>query len=214
MFLALASPLDAAAHRMLSMHMLQHVLLTTIGPPLVLLGLPPAMLQPLLSRPRLRLWLGRLTNPAVTGAAFIVNMWFWHIPPIYEVALNNLPAHIAMHLTFMGTGLLFWWPVLQTVPNRVSEGGRLLYLFVTGFPMELQALLLLASGSVIYGYYEDQAGLWGLTAIEDQQIAGLIMGAMGQIAAFVAITWLFFRYLDREVVEAPPPPRPEPVDVA
>ncbi|HLF79879.1 MAG TPA: cytochrome c oxidase assembly protein [Dehalococcoidia bacterium] len=211
MFLALASPLDGAAHRLLSMHMLQHVLLTTVGPPLVLLGLPPPMLEPLLRRPRLAVWLGRVTNPAFTGALFIVNMWFWHVPPVYQTALNHLSAHILMHVLFMATGVLFWWPVLKTVPNRVSEGARLLYLFVTGFPMELQALLLLASGGVIYSYYEDQTGFWGLSAIEDQQIAGLIMGAMGQIAAFIAITWLFFRYLDREAVEVPPS-RPGPVD--
>jgi putative membrane protein len=214
MFLALVSPLDGEAHRLLSAHMLQHVLLTTIGPPLVLLGLTPAVIKPLLDQSLIEKWLRRLTLPAVAGPLFVVNMWFWHIPPLYEAALTHLWMHISMHLLFMSTGLLFWWPVLMTVPNRVSEGARLLYLFVTGFPMDLQALLLLASGSVIYGFYEGSQGFWGMSATEDQQVAGLIMGAIGQLASFTGITWLFFRYLDREPGEPAPAPRPGPLDAA
>jgi cytochrome c oxidase assembly factor CtaG len=214
MFLALVSPLDNAAHRLLSMHMLQHVFLTTIGPPLILLGLTPAVLEPLTRQPKLMRALKLLTNPAVSGTLFIVNMWFWHIPPVYETALDHLPVHIVMHFAFMGAGLLFWWPVIQPLPQlgRVSEGARLLYLFVTGFPMELQALLFVASGSVIYDYYDHSLGLWGLPPLEDQQIAGLIMGGLGEVASFVGITWLFFRYLDREGTEASP--QPGPADVA
>jgi cytochrome c oxidase assembly factor CtaG len=214
MFLALASPLDAAAHRSLSMHMLQHVALTTIGPPLVLLGLTPALLAPVLRLSGIERGLRTLTNPVVSGSAFIVNMWVWHVPPVYGAALEHLPVHIVMHLTFMATGLLFWTVVIRPLPelNQASEGGRLLYLFATGFPMELLALMLLASGTVLYGYYEDGPGLWGMSALTDQQIAGLIMGALGQLAGFVAITWLFFRFLDREEMEAPP--RREPLDVA
>jgi putative membrane protein len=213
MFLALVSPLDNAAHRLLSMHMLQHVFLTTIGPPLILLGLTPAVLEPLTRLPKLLRALKLLTNPAVSGSLFIVNMWFWHVPPIYETALDHLSMHIVMHVAFMATGLLFWWPVIQPLPQlgRVSEGARLLYLFVTGFPMELQALLFLASGSVVYDFYGRSPGLWGLPPLEDQQIAGLIMGGLGQVASFVAITWLFFRYLDREGTEASP--RPGSVDL-
>ncbi len=213
MFLALASPLDGAAHRLLSMHMLQHVLLSTIGPPLVLLGLNEALLEPVTRLPWLMSVLKKITLPVVTGPVFILNMWFWHIPPIYELALTHLPIHICMHLAFMGTGLLFWWPVIQPLPRhlgRVSEGARLLYLFATGFPMELQALLLLASGTVIYSFYSRAPGLWGVPPLEDQQIAGLIMGAIGQVASFIGVTWLFFRYLDQEGSDLSP--NPEPLD--
>jgi len=200
MFLALTSPLDTAADRLLSMHMLQHVGLTTFGPPLLLLGLTPALLGPLL-RPAV---LGRLartvTHPVFAGTLFIVNMWFWHVPPIYGAALDHLAVHITMHVAFMTSGILFWWPVVQPSPltGRLGEGARLLYLFATGMPMGLLALLFFASNGVIYDHYETVQRLWGISPKDDQQIAGLIMGALGEAASFAAITLLFFRFLDRE----------------
>jgi putative membrane protein len=213
MFLALVSPLDAAADRLLSMHMLQHVFLTTIGPPLVLLGLPPGILSPLFANRRVLGVARVLFHPIVTGTLFIVNMWFWHVPPVYDLAVEDLYVHVTMHLAFMASGILFWWPVIQPAPEigRVGEGARLLYLFATGMPMALLAVMFFASGGVIYDYYDRPDLLWGVDPMDDQQIAGLIMGALGEAASFVAITWLFFRYLDREEQAAPAPP-PRPID--
>jgi putative membrane protein len=210
MFLSLVSPLDAAADRLLSMHMLQHVFLTTVGPPLVLLGLPPGLLSPVFQNERVLKAAKLLFNPVATATLFIVNMWFWHVPPVYDLALNDLEAHIAMHVAFMATGLLFWWPVIQPTPEtgRVGDGARLLYLFATGMPMALLAVMFFASGNVIYDYYDRPDPLWNLDPMDDQQIAGLIMGALGEMASFVAITSLFFRFLDQEEQAAVPPPRP------
>jgi putative membrane protein len=196
MFLALVSPLDVAADYLLSMHMLQHVVLTTIGPPLVLLGLTPELLRPVLGARWLASSLRMVTQAPVAGSLFIVNMWLWHVPPVYELALDHLGVHIAMHIAFMATGLLFWWPVVQPLPQlgRIGEGARLLYLFVTGFPMGLLALLLLSSGNVIYDYYERvPTRLWGIGPLADQQVAG------------------FFRFLDREG-QPEALPRPGPAD--
>ena len=199
-FIALVSPLDAGAERLLSLHMLQHVLITTIGPPLILLGLPIGLLQPLLKWPSLHRAVGLLTMPVFTAGLFIVNMWFWHIPPVYDAALNHIYVHAAMHIAMLLTGILFWWPVIEPmpVPSRLGDGGRLLYLFVSGFPMGLLALLLISSGNVVYDYYEQQGTFWGISAMADQQVAGVIMGALGEAASFVAISLLFFRFLDRE----------------
>ena len=210
MLTALASPLDAGAERLLSLHMLQHVILTSIGPPLVLLGLAPAQIRPLLGSRRLSRAARAVTNPLVAAALFVVNMWFWHVPAVYQTALNDLPVHVAMHVAFMGTGLLFWWPVVQPLPelSRLGEGARLLYLFVSGFPMGLLALLLLASGSVVYDYYEEAPRLWGISPLADQQIAAIIMGSLGEIAAFIALSYLFFRFLDREEEASEASPRP------
>jgi putative membrane protein len=204
-FLALASPLDSAAHRLLSMHMLQHVALTTLGPPLLLLGLTPSLVDPLLRPASVRRIAATLTHPVFAGALFIVNMWFWHVPPIYDQALNHLGVHIAMHIAYLGTGLLFWWPVVQpsAVIGRIGEGARLLYLLATGMPMGLLALLFFASNGVIYDYYETSNPLWGLSPTDDQQIAGLVMGALGEAAGFTAVTLLFFRFLDHEEAAAP-----------
>ncbi len=127
-------------------------------------------------------------------------MWFWHVPPIYGAALDHLVVHITMHVAFITTGLLFWWPVIQPTPatGAHGEGGRILYLFATGMPMGLLSLLFFASSDVIYEHYETADRLWGLSATNDQQIAGLVMGALGEAASFAAITILFFRFLDRD----------------
>ncbi len=203
MFVALVSPLDAASDRLLSMHMVQHVAVTTVGPPLIILGFSPALLAPILRPGLIGRLAPRLTHPVLTGTLFIVNMWFWHVPPVYGLALDNLAVHITMHIAFITTGLLFWWPVVQPTPatGTHGEGARLLYLFATGMPMGLLSLLFFASSGVIYEHYETVDRLWGISATDDQQIAGLVMGALGEAASFAAITILFFRLLDREEAE-------------
>ena len=214
MFVSLVSPLDAAADRLLSMHMLQHVFLTTIGPPLVLLGLPPGLLSPIFRGERVLRFARLLFNPVTTATLFIVNMWFWHVPPVYGLAVESLTVHIVMHFAFMATGILFWWPVIQPSPaiGRVGDGARLLYLFATGMPMALLAVMFFASGNVIYDYYDRPDPLWGLNPMDDQQIAGLIMGALGELASFAAITWLFFRFLDCEEQAAVAAAQARPAD--
>jgi putative membrane protein len=213
MFAGLVSPIDAAADYLLSMHMLQHVFLTTIGPPLVLLGLPSGMLRRLLPAGTRRFEVVKaVTAPFVAGAVFLLNMWLWHVPPVYETALTDLPVHVVMHLAFMATALIFWWPIVAPLPEMSVAGGgaRLLYLFVTGFPMGILALLLLSSQTIIYDYYETQpARLWGVSALEDQQVAGVIMGSLGEAASFVAFSLIFVRFLlsDEGEEQAPAPRR-------
>ncbi|HEU0074689.1 MAG TPA: cytochrome c oxidase assembly protein [Dehalococcoidia bacterium] len=215
MFLALVSPLDSGADRLLSLHMLQHVAITTVGPPLLLLGLTPALIDPVLRLRLINRVARTVTHPLFAGTLFIVNMWFWHVPPVYGAALDHLAIHITMHLAFIATGILFWWPVIQPTPatGRHGDGARLLYLFATGMPMGLLALLFFASSGVIYDHYATVDRLWGVSATDDQQIAGLVMGALGEAASFAAITILFFRFLDHEdAVVAGPGPVPGRTD--
>jgi cytochrome c oxidase assembly factor CtaG len=122
---------------------------------------------------------------------------------VYELAVRETPVHATMHIAFMAAGFIYWWPVIQATPVRLGEGGRLLYLFVTGMPMGFLALLLIATNTVIYPHYETSERLLGLSPIEDQQIAGVIMGALGEFAGFIAITLLFFRYIDKEGLDEP-----------
>jgi cytochrome c oxidase assembly factor CtaG len=196
--LALTSPLDAAAGWLLSAHMLQHILLTTFGPPLILLGLPSGSLRRFLP-PGSRAFrlVRRLGAPFVAGAVFIVNMWVWHIPALYELALEHQKVHELMHACFLATGLLFWWPIIAPLPeaSTAGPGARLLYIFVSGFPMGVLALLLLSSQSIIYNYYEGlPSRLWGVGVLDDQQVAGVVMGSVGEIAAFVAFSLIFVRF--------------------
>ncbi len=201
MILALVSPLHGGADRLLSLHMLQHVLLTTIGPPLVVLGLTKYMVAPLAVPGFLNRLASFTLNPLSAALLFTVNMWLWHVPPAYQLAVTEPWAHAAMHICFMAAGLIYWWPVIQQAPERLSEGGRLTYLFLTGMPMGILALMLIATNTVVYEHYLNNERLLGLTPLEDQQVAGVIMGAIGEFAGFIAITLLFFRYIDHETAE-------------
>lgn len=198
LFLALSSPLDLAADDyLLLMHMAQHALVATVAPPLLILGLTPGMAEALSRLPVVR-WLLAAAFPLAAAFLFIANMWFWHIPPIYEAALDNLAVHVLMHICFIATGLLFWWPVIQDWPAlvRLPIAGKMVYLLVTGFPMGLLALLFFASPDVLYESYESGPGLWGISPLTDQQVAGLIMGVVGETASFIAFTYLFVRLME------------------
>lgn len=193
--IALVSPLDAAAQHMLTFHMLQHVLLSSIAAPLLVLGLPRELAEGLLSQH----WLNQagrfLLRPVVAGPLFIVSMWFWHLPPVYQQALVNQQVHALMHLCFLGTGILFWWPAFQEVPGQpsLSIGARMLYVFVSGFPMDLLALLFIASNGIVYPYYGLPPYLFGVSPISDQQVSGLVMGVVGEATSFITISVFFFR---------------------
>jgi cytochrome c oxidase assembly factor CtaG len=209
-FLALASPLDIGADQLLSLHMLQHVLLGSIGPPLLLLGLPARLLRKALRRGPLLTAARVATQPLTAAIAFSLNMWLWHAPPVYALALDHLPVHIFQHILFLATGIAYWWPVVSPLPElgRIGAGARLLYLFVTGFPMGILALLLLSAGSVVYDFYAVGPRLWGVDPLTDQQLAGVVMGGLGEITSFIAFSLLFWRYLDDAETEIETAPRP------
>lgn len=199
-FLALGSPLDVGAERLFSLHMLQHVLLSTWAPPLLLFGLTTPILAPILHWSSLASLLRVVTHPLVGAPAFIINMWFWHVPPIYDVAVTETSVHYVMHISFLATGLLFWWTLASPVKelHRLSTGWRLFYVFFTGFPMMILAFALVATPSVLYDYYEQQPRLWGISAQTDQQIGGAIMGTLGELTMLVPFTLLFIRLMSEE----------------
>ncbi len=193
---ALLSPLDPAGEDyLLSLHMLQHMLLAVVAPPLLLLGLPPWLVRDLLPPGVRRALLATLTRPVTAAALFTIDMWLWHVPGVYQVALGSLPIHVVMHLAFIAGGVLFWWPIIEPVPDlaTLAAPAKTLYLFVTGLPMALLALVLLASPGLLYPHYADAPRLWGVSPLADQQIAGLIMGALGETGSFVAFSLLFVR---------------------
>src|SRR5262249_25029435 len=126
-----ASPLDAFAALLLQVHMLQHLLLMLVAPPLLLLGAPPIallrglpariakdVLGPFLAWPALWRVAHLLTHPAVGGWALVLAAWLWPVPALYQLALRHPAWHVVEHATFLGAALLFWWPVVQPWPSR------------------------------------------------------------------------------------------------
>jgi putative membrane protein len=199
--LALNGPLHNLSDSYLfSAHMVQHLVLTLVFPPLLLYGTPTWVVRPLL-RPG---WVVRLarwaTRPLAAGVLFSVPITLWHFPQFYQAALQHHPLHIAQHLVFIATAVIMWWPVLSPAPElpRASYATQLLYLFALGLPMALAGALITLAGSVLYPFYESAPRVWGLTPAADQQLGGLLMWVVGTIYLWVAASVVWFRWSARE----------------
>ncbi len=180
---ALVSPLDHLAEEYLfSAHMVQHLLLTLVGIPLLLLGVPGWLVRPAL-RPPGALKLARaLTSPVTAFLLFNGVFALWHWPALYDLALEREPIHAFEHLTFLATAVLFWWPVLGPLPEppRLSYPLQMLYLFLASLVSGALGALITLQPDVVYSFYRDAPLAWGLSPLDDQRLGGLIMwvGAM------------------------------------
>lgn len=196
--LALISPLDTLGDEYLfSAHMVQHMLIAVVVPPLWLLGTPEWMLAPLLRRPRVLRVARWLTLPAVAFALFNFDLWIWHVPTLYDATLANAAIHIFEHLTFVVTGVLFWWPIVSPVRAlpRIAPGVGILYLFLGCQPMVVLGALLTFAPQPLYAPYVAAPRLWGTTAIGDQQLGGLIMWLPTSIPYLLGLSVLFFKWV-------------------
>jgi cytochrome c oxidase assembly factor CtaG len=200
MFLALVSPLDELGDSYLfSAHMVQHLFLTIVGPPLLLLGTPDWLVKPLLRNPLVFRVAKLLTYPAVAFALYNADFWLWHAPPLYNATLENQTIHILEHLTFIIFGMLYWWPVFSPSKDlpRLPIGGQVLYLFVSGMPTVLLGAGLTFSPP-FYAPYLAAPRIWGISAATDQQLGGLIMWIPGSIFYIVIMSVLFIRWMQQQ----------------
>jgi putative membrane protein len=195
---ALTGPLhDLSDYYLFSAHMVQHLVLAFAMPPLLLYGTPGWMLRPLLRRPAVLALARRLTRPAGAFAAFNLVMVAWHLPPLYNLAMEVHAIHIVQHLMMMAASVLLWWPVLSPVTElpRAPYPVQLLYLFVVGLPMVAVSIFITMADRVLYPYYAAAPRVWeGLTAHADQHLGGLIMWIPGGLVFLVAISVVFFRW--------------------
>lgn len=190
---------DLSERALLSVHMVQHLLLTLVIPPLLLAGVPGWLIRPVLSIPGAARLGRRLTRPALALPIYAVALTAWHVPALYEWALDNHGVHILEHVCLVAAGLLLWWPVLSPLPEwpRPSPPARLLYLFVAGIPMVPVAAFITLSDGVLYPFYGDVPWQWGLSPLEDQRLGGVIMWVGGPLAFLTAMTIVFFRWMGR-----------------
>jgi putative membrane protein len=197
LFVALNGPLhNLSDNYLFSAHMAQHLLLTLVFPPLLLYGCPAAAVRPLL-RPRWVMAVGRVvTRPLAAASLFTAPIVLWHVPALYEAALRNHDLHVVQHLVFLSTAVLMWWPVLSPVPElpRLPYPGQMLYLFFLGIPMSATGALITLSSSALYPFYAAAPRVWGLDALSDQQIGGLLMWVPGGLALWGAMTVVWFRW--------------------
>jgi putative membrane protein len=178
-----------AMEYLLTVHLFQNVVLAEWAPLLVVLGLPPG-LAAAIARPGV---LRSLTHPAVAVPLWLANYMVWHLPWIYDTALEH--PHSLLHLEhalYLLTGVAMWWSIFQDAPHRLGAGARAAYVFAAFVLASPIGLVMALIPSAIYDFYvEAPKRLWGLTALEDQQLAGVLM-ALEQAVVFFAIFALWF----------------------
>lgn len=279
--LALLSPLDyIGMEYLLTAHMLQHMMFSVICPPLILLGIPGWMLDPLFRGPRVQHVARIITHPAVAFGLYNLNMWIWHLPILFDAsapaaavigiqvveslcvigalifaamflpgllrnarsdeasskrsrrslvplaasaiaivaiiilaaigALNlaawgtnfepHNPLHMLMDAMFIGTAIIYWWPILSPVRAvpRISPLFGMLYMFMSAMPMMVIGALLTFAPDPLYTRYATAPLVWGFTRLGDQQFAGLTMWLPMDIPLFITISILFFRWVNEQ----------------
>ncbi len=187
---------DVSDFYLFSAHMVQHLVLTLVAPPLLIMGTPGWMLRPALRWPGVAPVARFITNAPAAYVIFNVVLIVWHLPPMYEFALEHHPVHIAQHLCFMVSATLMWWPILSPMPElpRLSYPLQMLYLFLMTIPMSLTAVCIGYSDHLLYPFYAAAPRLWGITPMQDQLIGALIMWIPGGLFFFAVISVIFFRW--------------------
>lgn len=208
LFVALVGPAEALAGELLLAHMLQHMLII-FAAPLILIanplasymwGTPPAIRAGLAEVTRengiITRALRQLTRPKVSLPLFVLTLWIWHFPPLYNLALANGIVHVLEHLTMFLTALIFWWPLVGSAPNRapLSYPRRIAYLILVLTPSAALGAIITLSRNVLYDFYEDAPMHFELTNLQDQQIAGLILWVLGNSAYLAALITVFLKW--------------------
>ncbi len=203
---AQCSPLDALGDTYLfSAHMIQHLLLLLIVPPLLILGIPSWLAERWLAMPRVRRAERLLRQPAIAWLLGLGAMYVWHAPALYNATLAHAGIHIVEHLCFLVTGVIFWWPVCAPLPeSRYAPLPAMLYLFTAAVAGSLLGIILTFASPGLYPAYlhpVDTRGFlslirdgWGVSPAVDQQFGGLIMWVPGGLVYLGAIIGTFARW--------------------
>lgn len=202
MFVALQGPMhELSDYFLFSAHMVQHLVLILIMPPFLLYGTPDWALRPLVRRPAVGRVARALTLPLVAFALNNVIFLAWHFPGPYDLMMRDHAVHVTMHLMIMITGTIMWWPVMSPLPElpRVAPVLQMVYLFLVGIPMMISAALITFSQTELYTWYVEAPRIIpGLSALEDQRLGGVIMWVPGGLTLWLAITFVYFRWTQRE----------------
>lgn len=203
--IALLSPIETYEGALFSVHMVQHIMLEFVAAPLLLAGAPITLTlraaSPSVRRGLLAVLQSRLVHlisfPVVAWVLFAGVNWGWHFSVFYDQALESAPLHYFQHATFLGAALLFWWPVLGVDPSpwRLPHPVRVLYLFLAMPQNSFLGVALLSASTALYPHYVTNVRSWGLTPLADQQLGGMLMWVIGDLAflagmAVVVLAWM------------------------
>jgi putative membrane protein len=205
--IALISPLDVLSDILFSAHMTQHELLMVIAAPLMVLGRPLIVMLWAFGaghRQRLTVWtrtpLVARTWQGVTGPLTVwvlhgLALWIWHLPVLYQAALESDAVHVVQHLSFFITAALFWWALVHGRYGRIGYGMAVLFVFTTALHSGALGALFTFGSEVMYPLYAERSAAFGVSALEDQQLAGLIMWIPFSLTFLVVGLALFAAWL-------------------
>jgi cytochrome c oxidase assembly factor CtaG len=202
---ALVSPVDALGDQLMVMHMLQHILLLDVAPILLILGLTKVLMRPATRRVHaIERRAGYLAHPAFAVIAYAGFMWLWHVPAMYDAALRHTSVHALEHVCFAAAGGLYWWHLLSPIRGRMRLGGLgpIVYMVATKLLVGLLGIALAFAPTDIYPFYAHHPHYWGLSPVEDQNMAGLLMALEQSIVMGVALVILFVNMLSESEREA------------
>jgi putative membrane protein len=192
---AVVSPLATLAlHYFLWAHLLQNVALAEWAPALAVAGLSPSAAAALAQRRPF----AALARPLVALPLWLATYGVWHVPALYNAALRHRLLLDLEHASYLFTGFLLWWPVIQSAPRRLAPGTKAAYLFAAFVLASPLGLVLALLPSPIYGFYEETPRLWGIGPLADQQIGGVVMAVSEAIVFFAAFAYFFVRFMAEE----------------
>jgi len=209
LLLALVTPIEALGEEdFFFMHMTQHVLIGDLAPLCFAAGLTGPILRPVLALK----WVDRLrflAHPLVALPLWGINLYVWHVPFLYEAALGHDAVHALEHFMFFTAGFLMWSPVVETLPAPAwfGTGWKLGYMVVVRMVETVLGNVFVWSNSVFYPWYEEGLPKWGIGAVQDQNLAGIVMMMVGSLVTLGALAWLFLKLaaegeLKQELIEA------------
>jgi putative membrane protein len=211
-WLALGSPLAAFDEQLLTVHMIQHLLLMTFAPPLILIGAPvmpvlhglpksfvQSIVSPLFRWPPLQRAGHILSQPLVCWFAATAALVCWHIPSAFTLALRSEAWHVVEHISFLTAGFLFWWPVIQPWPSaaKVPQWSILLYLFLATLPCDVLSGFLMFSDRVAYRIYLSAPRNFDISVLADQECAAALMWTCVTIVYLIPAAILTNRLLSQ-----------------
>ena len=192
---------DLAERYLFSVHMVQHLLLTLVAPPLLLVGTPDWLKRWLFrSVPALHILARSIARPMLAAVIYHVAFVFTHWPPVVDAALHSEPVHFLAHCLIFFTALNMWFPVMNRMPDypMLSPPGRMIYLFLQSVIPTVPASFLTFADGLIYKFYGTVPHPFHLSAIADQQLAGALMKVAGGGILWGVIIVMFFRWYAEE----------------
>jgi putative membrane protein len=191
---------DLAEGYLYSAHMVQHLVYTLAAAPFLVAGIPAWMWRRVLTVRTIDVVFRTVTRPVAAIVVFNGVLLFTHWPEVVEASVLSEPTHFALHVLVVGSAIVMWWPVLSPLPERppLAPPGQMLYLFIQSLAPTIPASFLTFGRSPLYPVYETFPRIWGMSALTDQLVAGLMMKIVGGLILWGFIVAIFFDWHARE----------------